>query len=153
MNLLNTLNRSWDPWKELQQLQSELGRILPVPGKVGSFAHEAPAVNVWRNEQGAIVTAEIPGLDVEKLDLSVNGDTLTLRGERVPEPLGEKERYHRQERVFGKFVRTIQLPFRIDAERTSATYERGVLEVTLHQDAQDRPQRISVKTASAAQTD
>jgi len=147
MNLFNTLHRSWDPWKELQQLQSELGRILPVPGKSGNFANEAPAVNVWRNEHGAIVTAEIPGLDVEKLDLSVNGDTLTLRGERTPEQLGEKERFHRQERVFGKFVRTIQLPFRIDAERTSASYERGVLNVFLHQDQQDRPQKISVRTA------
>lgn len=147
MNLFNSLHRSWDPWKELQQLQSELRRILPVPGKSGTFANEAPAVNVWRNEHDAIVTAEIPGLDVEKLDLSVNGDTLTVRGERLPEQLGEKERFQRQERVFGKFVRTIQLPFRIDAEKTSATYQRGVLQVSLHQDQQDRPQKISVRTA------
>ena len=147
MNVFNTVHRSWDPWKELQQLQTELGRILPVPGKRGYFAQETPAVNVWRNENSALVTAEIPGLDLDKLDLSVNGDTLTLRGERVPEQLGEKERYQRQERVFGKFVRTIQLPFRINAEKTSATYEQGVLHVTLHQDEMDKPQKITVRTA------
>lgn len=146
MNWFQSRYRAWDPWKELQQLQSELGRILPAAGKVGTFASEAPAVNVWRNEHGAVVTAEVPGLDLDKLDLSVNGDTLTMRGERPAEQVEEKERVHRQERSYGKFVRTIQLPFRIDAAKTNATYERGVLQVVLEQDQQDRPQKISVKT-------
>lgn len=150
MNWLNSVQKSWDPWRELQHLQSELGRIFPAVGKSGTFSGEAPAVNVWRNDGGAIITSEIPGMDAEKLDLSVNGDTLTLRGEREQERGAEKERYHRQERSFGKFVRTIQLPFQIDPQQTTATYERGVLQISLRQDQRDQPQKISVRTAGAS---
>lgn len=92
--------------------------------------------------------AELPGVEAEELDVSIVGDSVTLSGERRTEQADDGDvRYHRQERWQGNFSRTMQLPFRIDAENVEANFRHGVLEVRLPRAAEDRPKKISVSTA------
>lgn len=145
MRLLNRVSRYWDPWKDFQQLQQELNRAMHHgPQLFPTASGGVPSVNVWRGETGALLTSEIPGLDPEKLDISVNGQTVTVKGERTQVEKQENEKYHCQERHTSKFVRTFQLPFRVDASKTAAKYEKGVLTVTLPQAQEDRPQKIEL---------
>jgi HSP20 family protein len=91
------------------------------------------------------LTAELPGIDSAQLDISVVGDTLTFNGSRDFEPLREGETYHRQERSGGRFSKTLQLPFQIDAEKVTAKYEKGILKLTLPKTATEKPRKITIK--------
>jgi HSP20 family protein len=76
---------------------------------------------MWANEEHVVLTAELPGVDPDSLDISVVGDTVTLAGRRDLDAGGDEARYHRHERWHGNFTRTMQLPFRIDAEKVDAS--------------------------------
>jgi HSP20 family protein len=104
-----------------------------------------PAMNVWTNEDGAAITAELPGVNPEDIDISVVGDTLTLSGNRQPEELGDGDTYHRRERGYGQFTRTFQLPFPVEVDQTEAVFEKGVLHLSLPRAEADKPKKISVK--------
>ncbi|MBM4315661.1 MAG: Hsp20/alpha crystallin family protein, partial [Deltaproteobacteria bacterium] len=100
----------------------------------------------WVGEGDVIVTAELPGMDTGNTDISVVGDTLTISGSRKAEPLKEGESYHRQERSHGQFKRTLQLPFRVEADKVEAKYEKGILRLTLPRAEADKPRKISVRS-------
>jgi HSP20 family protein len=108
---------------------------------------EFPPVNVWAGRDGAIVTAEIPGVAPEQIDITVHQDTVTLRGRREREIKDEDVAVHRQERAFGDFARTVVLPFRVDADKVSARFERGVLILTLPRPEADKPRQIKIARA------
>lgn len=130
---------------EIQRLQRDMNRLfVGVPKAVGQ---EHPAINVWSGEHDHILTAELPGIDPARLEISVVGDTLTFSGSQDFETLQEGEAYHRQERTGGRFSRTTQFPFQIDAEKVTAEYERGVLKITLPRAAADKPRKIAIKAA------
>jgi HSP20 family protein len=103
-----------------------------------------PRLNVWSNNDAALVTVQLPGVDPEALDLALDGNTLTLRGERKPLELGEGESLHRRERRVGSFTRTVELPFEVENDSVSARYEHGVLEVTLPRAESNKPRKITV---------
>jgi HSP20 family protein len=103
-----------------------------------------PPVNIWSSADGAIVTAEIPGVSPDTLDITVQALTVTLRGRREPEAAGEGVVAHREERPHGDFVRVIILPFRVDAEKVSAHFERGILRLELPRPEQDKPRKVKV---------
>ena len=136
--------RLMDPLTEMQRLQRDMNRILS--GATHPYAHDFPTVNVWTGEHGVLVTAELPGMDPETLDISVMGETLTLSGARKPDVLKEGERYHRQERSHGQFTRALQLPFHVDAAKVEATYEKGVLQIRLPRAEEDKPKKIKIKS-------
>jgi HSP20 family protein len=108
---------------------------------------EFPPVNVWANAEGAVVTAEIPGVSPEQIDVAIDQETVMLRGERNMEPLGDDVVIHRQERVQGAFARSFVLPFRVDTDAVSARFERGVLKLDLPRPASDKPRKINVARA------
>ena len=135
-------------WQEMERLRREMDRLFdsyhpngyhPIPGY--------PAMNVWASEDQLAVTAEIPGVDINDIDINVVGETLTLSGERKPDSLSEEAQYHRQERGYGKFNRAIQLPFPVDVNKVEATFKNGVLHVSMPRAEADRPKKITVKTA------
>lgn len=107
---------------------------------------EFPLLNVSSGENEILIEAEVPGVDPESLDISVVGDTLTIRGERKAE-VPEKSVYLRHERPEGSFYRTLSLPFRVDADQIKATSASGLLRITLPRAAEDRPKKISVKAS------
>ena len=136
--------RRWDPFREMESLRREMNRLFAQT--VPSGSPEFPALNVWVQDHNARVTAELPGIDAQDIDISVVGDTLTLKGDRKADVLREGESCHRQERGSGPFARTLKLPFRVDPERVSAKYEKGILRVTLPQSEEDKPKKIQIKT-------
>ncbi len=137
---------TWHPFRDLVRLQNDLGRLFGEPAR-SSQPSTGPAVNVWKNEQGSVVTAEIPGLDVAQLDISVVGDTVTIQGQKVAEDYSQDSRVQRRERAVGRFTRMLKLPYRIDAARTEAHYQKGLLTVTLPMLEDDKRKQIAVKSA------
>lgn len=137
-------NRS--PWQEMERLRREMDRrFRGASATAGRMEIGYPAINIWVNEDGALATAEVPGIDPEALDIAVVGDALTISGKREPEALEEGAAYHRQERNYGAFSRTFQLPFQVAADQVDAVYEQGVLSITLPRAAEDKPRKITVK--------
>jgi len=131
---------------EVNRMQREMERLFgsAVPRRFRSVP-SYPALNVWTNEEGALVTAELPGLEAKDVEINVVGETLTLSGKREAEELSENTRYHRRERGCGEFTRSIELPFPVQAEKVEARLEKGVLQVTLPRAEEDKPRKITVK--------
>ncbi|RPJ55674.1 MAG: Hsp20/alpha crystallin family protein [Dehalococcoidia bacterium] len=137
------------PWTEMERLQREMNRLFSDPFFMdgGRTAPSYPAMNVWTNEDGAVITAELPGVNTDDIDIAVTGDVLTLSGNRQPEELGEGDKYHRRERGYGRFTRTFQLPFQVESDQVEALFEKGVLHLSLPRAEADKPRKISIKTA------
>jgi HSP20 family protein len=104
-----------------------------------------PAMNVWADEDGVIVTAELPGFDPEEIDISVVGETLTLKGSREPVELQEGATYHRRERGYGTFSRAFRLPFEVESDKVEAVFEKGMLQISLPRAEAEKPKKITVK--------
>jgi HSP20 family protein len=143
--MLYRRSRTPSVWDEMERIQRDMNRILSSYQRGVHSAPGFPAINIWTGEDGAILMAEIPGVSPDELDISVVGDTLTLQGERKRPEIGENAQYHRQERGYGRFSRTMQLPFPIEVDKVEAAVERGVLKMTLPRAEADRPKRISVR--------
>ncbi len=131
---------------EINRMQREMERLMRA-GMPRRFRSSPgyPALNVWTNEEGALVTAELPGLEAKDVEINVVGDTLTLSGSRSAEALPENARYYRRERGCGEFTRSIELPFPVQAEKVEARLEKGVLQITLPRAEEDKPRKITVK--------
>lgn len=144
-NLYNALA----PWQDIDKLQREMNRLFETTFSDTRrlSAPSFPAMNIWTNEDGAVVTAELPGVNPEDIDISVSGDSLTLSGSREPMVDMESVQYHRRERQYGKFTRTFQLPFAVEADKVEAMFEKGVLHIQLPRAEAEKPKKISVKTA------
>jgi HSP20 family protein len=104
-----------------------------------------PLLNIWEQDDCWYVEAELPGMDMEDLEITVHGTQLSISGERKP-PSGEETTWLRQERGFGKFSRMIELSDEIDTQRVEACLKNGVLTVSLPKREEIKPRRINVKT-------
>lgn len=134
-------------WNQLQQFQEEMNRLFDRWGNGSTFGGPAgfPALNVWEDGEQVHVEAELPGLDLKDVEIYVSGgNQLTLKGERKSN-LPEKGIWHRQERSFGSFTRSLTLPFPVDAEKVDARLENGVLHIQLSKHESARPRKIPVK--------
>jgi len=132
-----------DPWSHFRDLQREINRLFE--GFPFGFEEEFPRVNMWANDAQAVVTAEIPGVEPDDIEISVEGDILTIRGTRKPDALEERATYHRRERETGDFARSVQLPFAPDREKVEAEFKNGVLRITVPRSEQEKPRRIPVR--------
>lgn len=134
-----------DALRELRRFQDEVNRSIggfPLGG-----AADFPLLNIWANEEGVVVSAELPGVDPDSIKVSVHRNTLTLSGERRIEKPEEKAVALRIERPSGAFSRTVTLPFTVDADRVGARSDAGVLLIQLPRPEEDRPKRIQIATA------
>jgi HSP20 family protein len=138
------VGRMMNQLSEMQNLQREMNRLFS--GFTQPFSHEFPAINVWLSKDDAIVSAELPGIDPGEIDISVVADTVTLRGSREKDQLKEGESYHRQERSYGNFTRTLQVPFQVDAGRVEAKYDKGILRITLPRSEAAKPKKVTVRS-------
>lgn len=143
----------WQPFgpvlREVSRLRNEFNQLFggQTPDGAGwsALAAAYPALNVWEDEGHLFLEAELPGMDLNDLEIYVTGgDQLTLKGERR-QPATEGV-WHRQERGFGSFVRTVTLPAHVDADKVEARFLNGVLTVTLPKAEAAKPRKITVKS-------
>jgi HSP20 family protein len=144
---MSLFKNSFSTWQEMERLRREMNRLLSdLPANTGGAAAPGyPAMNVWTNENGAIITAELPGVNADDIDILVEGDTLTLSGDRQPNEMPENATYHRRERGHGRFSRVFRLPFPIDSNKVEAAFEKGILHVFLPRPESDKPKKITIK--------
>jgi HSP20 family protein len=144
-----------DPmWSEFNRIQRNLDDSARHMGGIARSPFEQvwrtgaifPALNVTKVDNSYVVTAEIPGVHADNLDIKVEGDTLTIKGERKPEYLGEGISYHRKERTSGTFQRSLTLPSNVEPDEVKANYEDGGLTITLPIAKSAQPKQISVTT-------
>lgn len=142
----------WDPFREMQVMQDRINRIFgDAYGRrdddsLMARGDWAPAVDIYENEKHEIVLkAEMPGMKREDIDLRVENNTLTLRGERRRDTEVKDDQYHRVERIYGAFTRSFSLPPTVDAGKVSAEYKDGVLTVVLPTREEAKPRQIQVQ--------
>lgn len=126
-------------------MQKEINRVFDefTRGALPSFpqASWAPRIDVAETETAIEVTAELPGLDEKEVDVVLHDDLLTIRGEKKEEKEEKKKDFHLVERSYGAFSRSLRLPFSADAEAVKASFQRGLLKVTIA-----KPQQVKEKT-------
>ena len=105
----------------------------------------APKLNVSETKDAMVVTAEMPGVDPKEIEIALTGDLLTLKGEKDKEIVEKEERYHRVERTYGAFLRSVRLPMAVDGSKVTATFKNGVLVVTLPKTPASKGTMIPVK--------
>jgi HSP20 family protein len=131
-----------DPFREFATF---FGNFAEPNGKdkltTGNFV---PPVDVYEDEQNLTLKLEIPGVEESDLNVSVENETLTVQGERKFEKEEKEENFHRIERRYGSFSRTFKLPNTVDAEKVEASYEKGILKITLAKKAEAKPRQIKV---------
>jgi len=133
-----------DPWTRLSR---DFGRLLPSLARGAASQPDGyPALRVWSDRDRMAITAELPGVAIEDLDISINEDVVTLRGSKRLEEF-EDARYHRRERFCGEFTRTLRLPFRVEPDGIEATLENGVLTLSLPRAEDELPRKIEIKSA------
>ena len=133
----------WDPFADLNRIQREFEKSYFGPRSRADFA---PAVDVHEDAESLVLRAELPGVKKEDVDISVDANVLTLKGERKMEQEEQGRRYHRVERAYGTFVRQFQLSSNIDSSKIDAQLTDGVLTVRLAKREELKPRRIDVKS-------
>lgn len=143
----------WRPGRELATIRDEMNRLFdeffsgfPFPERRrGLMEGEwAPTVDVAETDENIIVTAELPGVKQNDVEISVVNDVLTLKGEKKEEKEIKKENYHRIERSYGSFQRSITLPTGVQADKAKATYKDGVLTITIPKVEEAKPKSIKI---------
>ncbi|MEM6687843.1 MAG: Hsp20/alpha crystallin family protein [Planctomycetota bacterium] len=132
-----------DPFVSFNRLRDELNRVFTAANETEFSRH--PAMNVWGKEDGYTLEAELPGLTMDDVEITVEDGVLSISGERKPLDVSDEVRVVRRERGHGKFTRTLSLDRDVDAEKISATLKDGVLTVTLPKKEERKPRRINVQ--------
>jgi HSP20 family protein len=140
--------------REMNRLFDDVFRGMPAAGtrQAGSGTVLDASMNVSETESEIRVTAELPGVDPNDIDITLNDDVLTIRGEKKFERQDEKENFHFVERSYGTFQRSVRLPFAVNPEKVKARFENGVLTVTLPKTGQqERSRRIQIQSGAEGQ--
>ena len=142
----------WEPFRDLVSLREAMDRLFeesfvrPRAGWLAPFGVEGLAVDMYETDEAVVVKSSVPGVKAEDIDITITGDTLTIKGETKAEEKVEKANYVRQERRYGAFSRSLSMPTSIVAEKAKAEFEDGVLTLTLPKAEEVKPKSIKVKT-------
>ncbi len=139
----------WTPFTEMDRLSQAMTRLFEPPHEASAAQVTwTPAIDVSEDKDKIVLFADLPGVAEKDVDVQIEKDVLTLRGERTLTRDGGAEQYRRFERASGKFVRSFTLPPTIDVEHVTAQLKEGVLTLTLPKKPEAQPKKISVKLAS-----
>ena len=136
--------------RDFSTLQDRVNRILreslspQSPEEALTTSNFAPPVDVYEDEHNITLKIEVPGIDEGDINVSIENNTLTVRGERKFEKDEKEENFHRVERMYGSFTRSFTLPNTLDPEQVSALYEKGVLKIRLAKKTEAKPRLIKV---------
>jgi HSP20 family protein len=148
----------WEPLRELSTLQNEMNRLFgtvfdgPAPSSGGTLRRWMPAMDLIETADHFVLRADLPGMSEEDVNIEVEDRVLTVSGERKAENTESKDGYHRVERAFGAFSRSLTLPEGVNPEAVSASFDRGVLEVEIPKPEQRKPRKISIGVGNAPKT-
>ena len=141
----------WDPFREVVALQNRMNTLFgglkegEAPMTTASFV---PAVDIYEDAQKVVLKLEVPGIEEKDLDVRVENNTLTVKGERKFEKEEKEENFHRIERSYGSFYRAFTLPSTVDTEHVAASYNAGVLKLELKKKPEAQPKQIKINVAA-----
>ena len=143
----------WDPFRDLLNLQDEVNSLFrrsffrggEEPGGIETAATWAPAIDMYESDDRLTVEVELPGLDAEDIEISLEDDILHIKGERKFSDEVKEENYHRIERAYGYFERNIPLPRKVDEEKVAASVTGGVLKIEMPKAEEAKPKQIPIK--------
>ncbi len=145
----------WDPFKDLQGLQDRMNNLFSETTGRRTGRYEdlfggqwSPRVDIYETKEAFVVSAEVPGMDLKDLDLQIQENVLTLKGDRRFEREVEEDSYHRVERAYGTFQRSFALPKTVDQDNVKAGLKDGVLEVRIPKQERVKPKQVQVEVAS-----
>lgn len=148
-----TMITRWDPFRELSTLQDRMNRLFN--DQFGTITRDesltgafVPPVDVYEDENAIQVRMEVPGIEEKDIDIRLENQVLTVRGERNFEKEEKEENFHRIERRYGNFTRSFTLPATVNSEDVSADYDKGVLKIRLAKRAEAKPKQIKVSVGS-----
>jgi HSP20 family protein len=138
----------FEPFRDLLNLQGQMNRLFQDFGRAsdelmttGTFV---PPVDIYEDEHGISLRLEVPGMQEKDIDIRLENNTLTVRGERNFEKEEKEENFHRIERRYGTFSRSFTLPNTVDSEKVEANYESGVLKIKLAKRAEAKPKQVKI---------
>lgn len=149
----------WDPFRDLVTLREKMNRLFE--DAFTSRGEEkdmlattwAPSVDIYETESELILTAEVPGLDEKDIEVKIEDNTLSMKGERKLEKETKEENYHRIERSYGSFYRSFTLPRNIDQDRINAEHENGILKITMPKKPELKPKKVKILKPKAKSKD
>ena len=138
----------WEPMREMMTLREAMDRLFD-----DAFTHPlslsgvsvAPAIDMYQTDDDVVVKATLPGLKAEDVDITVTGETLTLRGEYKQETEQKEANYHIREQRSGSFQRAILLPTDVQANKAKSDFENGILTITMPIAEEVKPKSITIK--------
>jgi len=138
------------PWTGMSNLKQELERFFGPFGELKldefpALGDWAPCMDVSETKEALVVKAEVPGLDPNDIQISLQEQYLTIKGEKTRETTNKEERYHRVERFYGNFARSVRLPVGVDGSRVTASFKNGLLTVTLPKTVAAKGTTIPIK--------
>jgi HSP20 family protein len=152
-----TLLTRWEPLREFSAMQDRMNRMNRLfhesyspegPEEALTTTSFAPPVDIYEDEHNITLKLEVPGIDEKDIDVRVEGNTLTVHGERKIEKEEKEENFRRVERQYGSFTRSFTLPSSVDPAQVSANYDKGVLKINLAKKAEAKPKQIKVNVGS-----
>jgi HSP20 family protein len=141
----------WDPFRDLVSIQDELNRLFgrTFTGSEGmrptASGQWMPPMDVFETQDKIVATLELPGIEPKEVEVSVEDSTLTVTGQRDFASESNEENYHRVERRYGSFMRSITLPQTVDTERVNARFDKGVLTIEVPKIERAKPKKIEIE--------
>lgn len=144
--------RVWDPWRDFGSLQERINKMFDDTIRSTGAGDEelatgawSPAVDIHETEDSFVVSADLPGLKKDDIQINVEDNTLTIKGEKKFEEKVPRDKYIRVERNYGTFVRSFSLPQNVDSAKIKATFKDGILDLTLPKREESKPKKIAVE--------
>ena len=140
----------WDPFRDIVTLREKMNRLfedaVTARGEEKDMISStwAPSVDIYETENSLILTAEVPGIEEDNIEIKIEDNTLSLRGERKFEKETKEESYHRIERSYGSFYRSFTIPRQVDQEKIKAEHDNGVLRITMPKKPESKPKTVKV---------
>jgi len=145
----------WDPFRDMMTFRDKMNRLFDDsftgrPDEEGLLQGTwVPSVDIYENESELVLTAEVPGIDEKDIEIKIEDNTLTIKGERKLDKETKEENFHRIERSYGSFFRSFALPHYIDHEKIRAEHQHGVLKITMPKRQDSKSRKVAILKPSS----
>ena len=143
-------HRGWGPFQDLVTIQDRINNLFEdtmgyKDDKSLASTTWKPLVDIFEDDQAITIKAELPEIEEKDIQINLDNNMLTLKGERTLEKEEKKESYHRVERYYGSFQRSFELPTTVDRDNIAASYDKGVLKIVLPKKEESKPKKVQIE--------